>query len=188
MLADVSIAAMQTLRKQRNGLLALCVLLSVLCGALVVALAVRSERLVLVPTLPARAALSSSHVSADYLEMATRDVAYLTLNRSPAGLDYWMEEILALVHPSAYGRVKAELMQLVAEQRGSDVSQAFRLMSLRVDPKTLTSEVTGELSTIVGRQVISREKRTWRLKWSYAGFRLSLLGFEDITADGKERP
>lgn len=188
MLADISHAAMQSLRKQRNGLLALCVLLALLCGGLVAALASRSERLVLVPTLPARATLTTSHVSADYLEMMTRDLAYLTLNRSPAGLDYWMEEVLAVVHPSAYGRVKADLIKLVAEQRGSDVSQSFRLMSLKVDPKTLTSEVTGELATIVGRQVVSKERRTWRLRWAYAGFRLSLLGFEDVTGGKEEAP
>ena len=186
MLADISHAAMQSLRRQRNGLLALCALLAFLCIGLTAALALKDERLVLVPTLSSKAALTTSRVSADYLELITRDVAFLTLNRSPAGLDYWMEEILALVHPTAYGRVKAELMKLVAEQRGSDVSQSFRLMGIRVDPKALTSEVTGELATIVGRQVVAKERRSYRLTWVYAGFRLSLLGFEDVTPQRRE--
>lgn len=186
MLADVSHAAMQSLLRQRNALMVLCLVLMVLSIALVVALVAKNERLVLVPTLSAKATLTASRVSADYLEMVTRDVAYLTLNRSPAGLDYWMEEILALVHPSAYGRVKADLLTLVAEQKGSDVSQSFRLMRLRVDPKTLTSEVAGELTTIVGRQVVAREQRTFQLRWSYAGFRLLLLGFEEATSETSE--
>lgn len=186
MLADISHAATQSLLRQRNGLLVVCLFLLLLCSGLVLALGTKGERVVLVPTLPARAALTSSQVSADYLELVTRDVAYLMLNRSPTGLDYWMEEILALVHPSAHGRVKADLLKLVAEQRGSDVSQSFRLMRLKVDPKTLTSEVQGELATIVGRQVVAKDKRTYRLRWSYEGFRLALLGFEPVAENSKE--
>ena len=47
-------------------------------------------------------AISSSGVEADYLELVTRDVALMLLNRSPAGLDYWMEQILKLADPSAH--------------------------------------------------------------------------------------
>lgn len=186
MLADISHATSQSVLRQRNGLLGLCALLILLSAGLAVALLSKEERVILVPTVSARAALSTSRVSADYLELVTRDVAYLTLNRSPSGLDYWLEEILALVHPSAHGRVKSELMKLVAEQRGSDVSQSFRMASLRVDPKNLTSEVSGELATIVGRQVVARGMRTYRLTWSYAGLRLWLVAFEDVTLAGKE--
>lgn len=186
MLADISHAATQSVLRQRNGLLGLCALLIFLSVGLAAALLSKEERVILVPTMPARAALSTSKVSADYLEFVTRDVAYLTLNRSPSGLDYWLEETLALVHPSAHGRIKSDLMKLVAEQRGSDVSQTFRMTSLRVDPKNLTSEVSGELATIVGRQVVAKGMRTYRLTWRYGGLRLWLVAFEDVTPAGKE--
>ena len=181
MLSDIAHQAAQSALRQRNGLLGLCALLIVLCICLVLALLSRNERVILVPTLSARVGLSASRVSPDYLELVTRDVAYLMLNRSPSGLDYWMEEILALVHPSAHGPVKSELVKLISEQRGSDVSQSFRLMQLRVDPSALTSEVSGELATIVGRQVVAKARRTYRLTWRYGGLRLWLMAFEDIT-------
>jgi conjugal transfer pilus assembly protein TraE len=41
--------------------------------------------------------VSSAGVEADYLELVTRDAALVLLNRSPEGLDYWMNEILMLI-------------------------------------------------------------------------------------------
>ena len=110
----------------------------------------------------------------------TRDTALMLLNRSPQGLDYWMGEILKLADPAAHGRLKGELVKIVEEQRGSDISQAFVIRRMDVDPGSLTSTVTGTLKTFVGAQVIASNDRSFRLSWSRRGLSLALTGFEQL--------
>ena len=151
--------------------------------ALVVAIslaATRDREVVLLPTLPKQLTVSSAGVEADYLELVTRDAALVLLNRSPEGLDYWMDEILKLADPASYGRLKADLVRIVEEQRGSDVTQAFVIRSMTVDPKGLTSDVTGTLKTFVGAQVIASDERRFRFNWTYRGLRLALSGFSQL--------
>src|SRR3546814_11973697 len=83
--------------------------------------------MVLQPVLTRQVELSSSGVSREYLGLVTRDASVLMLNRSPSSLDYWLESVLKIVHPSAYGRIKGELLELVNDQRGSRVSHYFEL-------------------------------------------------------------
>jgi conjugal transfer pilus assembly protein TraE len=177
MFADISHERQQSLLRQRN----LFALTSAGLGlALVVAgslAATRDREVVLLPTLPKQLTVSSAGVEADYLELVTRDAALVLLNRSPEGLDYWMDEILKLADPASYGRLKAELVRIVEEQRGSDVTQAFVIRSMTVDPKGLTSDVTGTLKTFVGAQVIASDERRFRFSWTYRGLRLALAGF-----------
>jgi conjugal transfer pilus assembly protein TraE len=180
MFADISHERQQTLLRQRN----LFALTSAGLGiALVVATslaATRDREVVLVPTVPRELTVSSAGVDADYLELVTRDTALVLLNRSPEGLDYWMSEILKLADPASHGQLKADLVKIVAEQRGSDVTQAFIIRSMTVDPKGLTSEVTGTLKTFVGAQVIASDDRRFRFTWTYRGLRLALAGFAQL--------
>lgn len=182
---EISHQRSQALLRQRNML----ALASAGLGfALVVAAglaATRDSEVVLVPTTRAPLTISSAGVSAAYLEFVTRDAALMLLNRSPEGLDYWMKEILALADPAANGRLKAELMRIVEEQRGSDVTQAFVIRSMKVDPERLTSEVKGTLKTFVGAAVIASDERRFRFTWTYRGLRLALAGFAQLPADDK---
>ena len=180
MFADISHERQQSLLRQRN----LFALTSAGLGiALVVAVslaATRDREVVLLPTLSKQLTVSSAGVEADYLELVTRDAALVLLNRSPEGLDYWMDEILKLADPASYGRIKADLVRIVEEQRGSDVTQAFVIRSMTVDPKGLTSDVTGTLKTFVGAQVIASDERRFRFNWTYRGLRLALSGFSQL--------
>ena len=117
----------------------------------------------------------------------TRDTALMLLNRAPESLDYWMANILKLADPAVHGRLKAELIRIVEEQRGSDISQAFVIAEMHVDPKALTSTVTGTLKTFVGAQVIASQRRSFRFRWSKRGLSLALAGFEQLPTD-KEEP
>ena len=67
-----------------------------------------------------------------------------------------------LADPAAYGHLKAELVKIVDEQRGSDISQAFVIRKMEVDPAGLTSTVTGTLKTFVGATVIGSDERRGR--------------------------
>tara|TARA_A100001391_G_scaffold138373_3_gene96737 strand:+ start:229 stop:534 length:306 start_codon:yes stop_codon:yes gene_type:complete len=95
--SDISHERQQSLLRQRN-LFALTSaglgLALVVVGSLA---ATRDREVVLVPTVPKALTVSSAGVEADYLELVTRDAALVLLNRSPEGLDYWMNEILMLI-------------------------------------------------------------------------------------------
>jgi conjugal transfer pilus assembly protein TraE len=187
MLTQFSHERAQALLRQRN----LFALASAgLALALIVAsglAATRDREVVLVPTVPKALTISRSGVSADYLELVTRDAALMLLNRSPEGLDYWMTQILELAAPAHHGTLKAELVRIVEEQRGSDVTQAFVVKSLTVDPIALTSEVRGTLKTFVGAQVIASDDRRFRFDWSYQGLRLGLAGFAQLPPEDKSK-
>lgn len=127
--------------------------------------------------------ISSSSVAPDYLEAVTRDTAYLILNRSPDGLNYWMDNILKLVAPEFYGAIKTQLVKTVKEQSNTDIAQSFTMTGMTVDTKQLKSEVTGEIRTFVGDKLISTEKKTFQFSWKYSGVSLSLTGFGSVVAD-----
>ena len=137
----------------------------------------RNREIVLQPILKSPMTISSSGVSKDYLEMVTRDTSTLLLNRSPENLQYWMDEILAIASPKHHGRLKAALVRIVTEQEGSSVSQYFTPLGMKVDPKTLTSEVNGILHTVVGSKEVTAEAKNFRFYWEYSGLSLRLKGF-----------
>ena len=177
----------QILLRQRN-------LLALTSAGLMVALtiaggfaATRDREVVLIPTARATLTVSSAGADAQYLEFVSRDAALLLLNRSPEGLDYWMSQILELADPAASGTLKGELLRIVEEQRGSDVTQSFVIKELKVDPAGLTSEVKGTLKTFVGATVIGSDERRFRFKWSYRGLRLALTGFAQLPFDDKPK-
>jgi conjugal transfer pilus assembly protein TraE len=186
MLADISHGRSQALLKQRNMLAVLVLTLIGLMMVIIMMFVSRDREIILQPVLSRPLTISSAGVTAEYLEMVTRDTAMVALNRSPASLDYWMSEVLRVVHPSAYGRVKSSLIKIVNEQKGSDISQAFSMSEMTVDPKQLTSEVTGTLTTFVGKKVISSVKKTFRFRWSYAGLTLSLVEFGELVPADRE--
>lgn len=166
--------------RQRNRLAIVAAALGAGCLILAGAAVTRDREVVLVPVTAETLTVSSAGVDAAYLELVTRDTALMLLNRSPESLDYWMAQILELADPAAHGRLKAELVRIVEEQRGSDVSQAFVIRSLSVDPKNLTSSVSGTLKTFVGAQVIASNDRSFRFRWSRHGLALGLTGFEQL--------
>ncbi len=180
---DLSITHQQSQRllKQRNLLAVASTLLFGVSVLLTLAAASRDREVVLQPILGRPLTLSSSHIDRDYLELVTRDAALLTLNRSPSNLQYWMDAILEITDPRTHGRMKAELMKVVGEQSGSNVSQYFTIQKLRVDPDALTSEVNGILHTVVGSKEVTAEARTFRFVWSYSGVSLKLAGFGQVT-------
>ena len=167
----------QRILRQRNFLVALAAALAALIAILLLLNASRAREVVLQPILRSPLTVSSAGVSREYLELVTRDTAVLTLDRSPQNLEYWMNSVLAITSPRTQGRLKAELLKILDEQRGSSISQYFTMQSMRVDPKRLRSEVTGDLHTVVGSKIISNEKRTFRYYWEYSGVSLRLVGF-----------
>ena len=175
----------QRVLRQRNVLVVIAAALAGVATLLLTLGLSRDREIVLQPVLRSPLTVSSAGVSREYLEMITRDVAILTLDRSPQNLDYWMRSVLAIASPRAQGRLKGELLRIVDEQRGSSIAQFFTIQSMTIDPEHLRSEVTGDLHTIVGAKEISAERRTFRYEWEYSGLSLRLVGF-GMVRSGKE--
>ena len=179
-------ASSQRVLRQRNLLIVVAAALAAAAALLAMLGLSRSREVVLQPVLRSPVTISSSGVSRDYLEMVTRDVAVLTLDRSPQNLDYWMNSVLAITSLRSQGKVKADLLKILNEQRGSSIAQFFTIQSMNIDPAHLTSEVMGDLHTLVGERVVSSERRTFRYHWEYEGLSLRLVGF-GIVRTGKEQ-
>lgn len=180
MLTDIAQTRVQSLLRHRRLLLIAASGSLLANAALIAALGSRTREVILQPVATRPLAISTAGVSSDYLELVTRDVALLLLNRSPQALDYWMSEVLKLAAPDAYGGLKAALVKIVSEQRGSDLAQAFVITGLTVDPAHLVSSVDGDLKTFVGDQVIASERKRFRFGWQYEGLRLSLASFTPV--------
>ena len=176
----------QRILKQRNLLVVAAAALACLTAVLFFVTLTRDREIVLQPVLRSPLTVSSAGVSREYLELITRDTAVLTLDRSPQNLEYWMKSVLDITAPGAQGKLKAALMKIVNEQRGSSIAQFFTIQTMEIDPKNLWSTVTGDLHTIVGNKVVSNERRTFRFDWEYSGVSLKLVGFGMVTT-GKEK-
>lgn len=180
-------ARSQRILRQRNLLLVLAAALGSLTLLLMAWSTARDREIVLQPMLRSPITISSAGVSREYLEMVTRDAAVLTLDRSPQNLDYWLQSVLALTAPRAQGRLKRDLLRIVDEQRGSSIAQFFTIEQMEIDPKRLTSSVTGTLHTLVGDKVIANDRRTFRFEWEYVGLSLKLIGFGMVAPAGEHR-
>ncbi|MGN5376428.1 MAG: conjugal transfer protein TraE [Kocuria rhizophila] len=175
----------QRVLRQRNLLGVVALVLAAAVAILLLVSATRDREVVLQPVLRSPLTVSSAGVSREYLEMVTRDTAILTLDRSPSNLDYWMNSVLDIVSPRAQGKIKADLLRIVNEQRGSSISQYFTLQSMKIDPAKLQSSVTGQLNTIVGQKIISSQVRTFQFDWEYTGMSLKLIGFGMVQPEKK---
>ena len=171
---------------QRNRFAALAGVLGVTSLVGIGAAVTSDEQVVLVPITAETLTVSSGGVDAHYLELVTRDTALMLLNRAPESLDYWMEQVLKVADPSAHGRLKAELVKIVDEQRGSDISQAFVISRMEVDAQALTAVVTGTLKTFVGAQVIASQERSFEFSWNRRGLSLGLTGFRQLPTENEE--
>ena len=175
----------QRILKQRNILMLSSVGLGIVAISALIAASARDREVVLQPVLTRQIALSSAGLNKEYLELITRDAAVLMLNRTPQSLDYWLSEVLRITDPSAHGRIKGDLIKIVNDQKGSSVSQFFTLEGMTVDPNALTSEVSGVLHTMVGRQEVGAVKRRFRFNWSYNGIELRLVGFGAVVPESE---
>lgn len=169
--------ASQRTLKQRNLLALTCIVLGILVVVMFTAASTRDREVVLQPILPNQMALSSSAVTSEYLEAVTRDTAQLALNRSPETLQYWMDGIVAIAAPEARGALKTELMKIMQEQQGSQVTQFVTIDWIRTDPENLTSQVGGVLHTVVGSRDVRREHKIFQFTWKYTGVSLRLKSF-----------
>lgn len=172
--------------KQRNLLALVSLVLGVLLIVMFTAASTRDREIVLQPVIPHEMTISSAGVSPEYLEAVTRDAAQLALNRSPETLPYWVDSLVKITAPENQGKLKTELMGIVRDQEGSQITQFVAIDWIRVDPDELTSQVGGVVHTIVGSRDVRREHKVYQFNWKYTGVSLRLAGFGLVMPTGEE--
>ena len=144
-------------------------------------LAMEARQTVLVPMLPSNVSLSNmGGVSADYLEAAARDAAYLFLNRSPDNQDYFEQQLLKIADPGTYQAIRASLSDMRRKSMTGHVSQSFTPTDWYVDPKRLYVEAAGELTTTNGTAQPEQAEKVYALRFLRHGSSLRLGAFEEI--------
>lgn len=139
------------------------------------------SRTIVVPTyIPKEISLTNKHVSEEYLELMARDVINMILNITPHSYEYVESYLLKLSHPSHYGKLKQELMELAEDIKMRDVSISFFITHMTVDVSNLKVAVEGHLETRVGLKTVNRELRKYNVVFDYTGARFSIKDFYEV--------
>ena len=166
------------MRAALAGLLALSLAANL---ALSVGLAGRERVTVLIPAVSGPAwEVGASWAGRRYLEDAARTAAVTLLTLTPENAGHVREAAARMSHASARGAIGAWVAAEAGRMARRDLATAFYPERIEADPNALAAEVTGELATWIGREEVSRERKTYRLVFRVDGGRIGLLRFEEL--------
>lgn len=151
----------------------------------------KQPTVVLVPTLTGEGGVREGRPTAEYLEMLTRDVAWLFLNRHPYNKSYFEESLLRIVDAEVFSEISQQLKAQREERFRTNTSTAFDPIDIFVDPAMGYGEITGILRTFVGRELVSETTRTYAARFATRGVATRLLDFSEIDisqAKGRKIP
>lgn len=166
---------------QRSVALSLLLAVSVASNLLLAFTVMNGSRIVLVPTLPAEAAINANgRVDADYLEDMTRDAAWLFLNKTPETAGYLERRAQRLMDPMHFEAVKTALEKDSARAEQQHTSQTFFPEDFFEDTAGLYSEVRGRLLIVQGEQVLDDQPKIYAFHWTKTGTLLRLASIAEI--------
>lgn len=176
--------ALSDVIKQRN----IAAIGLVISGIIILLLAISlffKERIVIVtPSVIAKEySISSSRVSKSYLEDMSRDIITTLFNLTPKNVSYMADTLLLMVHPSAYGEVKEELVKIQDDVITRKVSTIFYPISMAVDEENLLVRINGDFHTFIGNAMTAKERKSFEIKFIYTGAKLTIGGFHEILKD-----
>ena len=151
------------------------------------ALCFNSKLVIVVPSVVSREyTISGNSVSRAYLEDMSREVITAMLNLTPRNVNYMTGLVLKMVHPSAYGEVKKELLAIQEDVVKRKVSTVFYPVEIKVDEKQLLTQVEGDFNTFVGNSLTSSKRKIFQIAFDYTGAKLTIGGFNEIIVDEKK--
>lgn len=174
---------LQSIIKQRNILFCLSLLLFALLIILIVTLTTKSKTVVLVPSnLQTEMRVSSDGtVSQSYIEQFARDVMYTALNVTPHSIAYSNKAILKITHPKLHKDLSHQFALNEKDVIRKNISSYFALHNFKFnDDNKLRVVVEGELITFIGKDLVSKEVKNYKLSFELHGTKLSLIGFKEL--------
>ena len=180
MTPDHAITQLKIVGRQRN--VAVGLLLVALVSIVVLSLSVtaKKDQLVLVPLTSQPMTVEAGKVRRDYLRETAITISYFFENITPETADYFKERILSVTHPSARGRISADLQDTVERWKDGSSSRAWYPRDVYEDPKSLYVEVSGELRTFVGTKLVDQRQMTLAMQFFQEDYSLYLQNIEEL--------
>jgi len=143
-----------------------------------------TEKIVIVPPVIERPFwVKGAEMSREYLEEMSRYLAGLVLNVTPKSVESGIDIFLRYVAPASYGQIRARMTAQADRLRRDDVSTAFYPVSYQTRPKKRQVVITGDFVTVVGKQIVSKVRRSWRFAYTYTGGRLWIAEFLEVKSE-----
>lgn len=147
----------------------------------------RDERIVVVPPEVKQSFwVQRNAVSAAYLEEMALFYADLILEMSPASAAYKREVILRNTAPSHYGALRTKLLEDEKRLKKEALTTSFEPLGVKVNPKALTVEVTGDVLQFVGEKKIAQSRDTYAFGFVYRQGRLLINSFKKVRSEKDE--
>jgi conjugal transfer pilus assembly protein TraE len=174
---------LSVLVRQRNGYLVLAsglLLLSFILSLLCFYLSGR-ERIILVPpTITHSFWVTHTDVSPEYLSEMTTFFAYLRLNVTPENADSQRQLLLRYVDPRYYGALNTLLIAEHDRITSQHVSTVFYPVNVKVNAKTLSVLIIGDLVSTVGTAQIASQRVTYEVRYRSDQGRLLVSQFREV--------
>jgi conjugal transfer pilus assembly protein TraE len=155
---------------QRNAIAIVSGVQSLSMAVLIVALACKSERTILMPPEIKREMwFQGGNVSVSYLESLGEYISKLLLDITPSSFVHNHEQILKYATPEAYGSLKKQLMSDGEQYTKLQLSTHFYPNQLTVNQKTLEVEVKGTLTSYIAGNKVQDTQETITLKFTHRG-------------------
>ena len=129
--------------------------------------------------------VSTRGVSREYLELVSKDIISTLLNITPYNYEYVREKVLKITSPEKYGKVKQEIEQMIDDLNTRQISLRFTPTKLELNEESLTSDISGYLTSYVGIKQTENLFSKYRLGFEYEGGALMLIEFQDLTKKAK---
>jgi len=137
-----------------------------------------TEKTVVVPpTIERSFWVKGAEVSPEYLEEMSRYLSTLVLNATPKSVDANIDVFLRYVDPNAYGAIRSRMAIQAERLRRDDVSTVFYPVAYQTSTEKAQVAVTGDFVTVVGKQIVSSVRRSWRFDFTHTGGRLWVSEF-----------
>ncbi len=124
----------------------------------------RTRTVVIAPESAEPYVAMTESVSANLLERFSIASLGLVLNMSPQTAAWQTETFLKYVAPESYGEIASSLRRAAASLERNQAATAFFAEAATVDPETMTTCVTGERRTMIGKAVTDASRMAACLK------------------------
>jgi conjugal transfer pilus assembly protein TraE len=143
------------------------------------------QRIVITPPVVERSFwVGHNDVSAEYLAEMTNFFMGLRFNLSPANTAIQRDILLRYTDPRYYQSMKTLLVKEGDKISKDHISLSFYPVDVKVDPQTLTAQITGDLASTVGNTALPTERLTYQIHYTYHDGRLLVQSFEEIKSNG----
>jgi conjugal transfer pilus assembly protein TraE len=147
-----------------------------------VSLATSGRTILLPPTVEKSFWVEKENVSASYLEQMAGYIAYLSLQSSPATVEYQNKVMLEYVAPSAYGRLKQEMDYYAEKLRKGNISQTFVPKAFEVNATRKSVVVGGVMTTYVNEKVVGQKDVSVLVGFEIVHGKLYVKSFKEVEA------